>query len=101
MKLTASGNGVDLEKARPALAVRLERTSEQSGAQADAVTPRQRVQTDVSGAKRVIEIVPPLRVLVHIGAEDLQSKRRTWIICRQYLGNRGNPKTMHRIAMDS
>lgn len=49
-------------------------TAEEGRSHADAVVPAERMQPDVAGVERVVQVVPPFRVFVHVAAEDL-SKR--------------------------
>ena len=68
--LTASGLGVDPEEAGAAVLARVV-TPDGPGPQPDPLAPGERVQPHVAGDHGHVEVVPPLRLDVHVAAEDL------------------------------
>ena len=67
--LTARRSRVDLQEARPTCTPIT--AAYDSSSQTNFSVPRYRVESDVSGRYRHVEIVPPLRMLIHVAAKDL------------------------------
>lgn len=63
-----------MEEAGPAVVAGAVRTAEEGGSHADAVVPAERMQPDVARVERVVQVVAPLRALVHVAAEDLAER---------------------------
>lgn len=65
----ASGDGIDLKEFRSAVA--LVRTSEEGGPHCNSPMPRDRVNANVSRCERMIQVMSPFCVFVHVATEDL------------------------------
>ena len=68
--LTASALGVDPEEAWSAVLAGVV-AADGPGPQPDPLTPGERVQPQVAGDHRHVEVVSPLRLDVHVAAEYL------------------------------
>ena len=69
--LTASGLGVDPEEAWSAVLAGVV-AAYGPGPQPDPLAPGQRVQPQVAGDHRHVEVVSPLRLDVHVATENLE-----------------------------
>ena len=68
--LTAAGPGVDPEEAGAAVLARVV-TPDGPGPQPDPLPPGEGVQPEVARDHRHVEVVPPLRLDVHVAAKYL------------------------------
>ena len=69
--LTTSGLGVDPEKSWSAVLAGVV-AADGPGPQSDPLAPGKRVQPHIAGDHRHVEVVSPLRLDVHVAAENLE-----------------------------
>ena len=69
--LTASGLGVDPEEAWSAVLAGVV-AADSAGPQPDPLAPGQRMQPHIASDHRHVEVVSPLRLDVHVAAENLE-----------------------------
>ena len=69
-RLTTSSPLVDFEEARPT--VPRVGTTDHPGSQTDPLPPGERVDSQVTGHHRHVQVVPAFRLDVHVATEDLQ-----------------------------